>query len=257
MHKRLLLAALLAAALPAKAGLFDDTEARNQIINMRNDYNARFDKLEASARSQLELANQIEQLKAEIAKLRGQIEVLTYESEATQKRQKDFYVDLDNRLRRIESPAQATAGSEGAPDATGAAPATATAPKPAVDPAAESRDYEAALNQLRAGKYREALSGFEGFIKRYPSSSFQPSAYFWAGSAALQIKEVASATHYFKQVVNNWPDDPKAPDAMLGLANCQQTMGDEKAARKTLESLVQKYPASAAAKTAKQKLGKA
>lgn len=249
MHKRLLLAVLLAAALPARAGIFDDTEARNQIINMRNDYNARFDKLEASARSQLELANQIEQLKAEIAKLRGQIEVLTYDSEATQKRQKDFYVDLDNRLRRLETQPQPSA--EGAPE--GAAPAAAQAP---ADPAAETRDYEAALNQLKAGKYREAVSGFQAFIKAHPSSSFLPSAYFWAGSAALQIKEVASATHYFKQVANNWPDDPKAPDALLGLASCQQSMGDEKSSRKTLETVVQKYPASAAAKTAKQRLGK-
>jgi len=256
MHKRLLLAALLAAALPARAGLFDDTEARNQIINMRNDYNARFDKLEASARSQLELANQIEQLKAEIAKLRGQIEVLSYESEATQKRQKDFYVDLDNRLRRLETPPPPQASAEGTPEAAGPTPPAAP-PKPAVDPAAETRDYESALNLLKAGKYREALTGFENFIKRYPSSSFQPSAHFWAGSAALQIKEVASATHYFKQVANNWPDDPKAPDALLGLSNCQQTMGDDKAARKTLETLVQKYPGSAAAKTAKQRLGKA
>lgn len=251
MPKRLLLAVLLGAALPAHAGLFDDTEARNQIINMRNDYNARFDKLEASARSQLELANQIEQLKAEIAKLRGQIEVLTYESEATQKRQKDFYVDLDNRLRRIESPTPAAA-TDGSPDAAAGGPP----PKAPADPAVENRDYEAALNQLKAGKYREAITGFETFIKRYPSSSLQPSAYFWAGSAALQIKEVASATHYFKQVANNWPDDPKAPDALLGLANSQQAMGDDKGSRKTLETLVQKYPASGAAKTAKQKLGK-
>lgn len=248
MHKRLLLAVLLAAALPARAGLFDDTEARNQIINMRNDYNARFDKLEAGARSQLELANQIEQLKAEIAKLRGQIEVLTYDSEATQKRQKDFYVDLDNRLRRLETPAPV--GAEGGPGDPAAAPAA-----PA-DPAAETRDYEAALNQLKSGKYREAVNGFQNFIKVYPASAFLPSAYFWAGSAALQIKEVASATHYFKQVANNWPDDPKAPDALLGLSTCQQSMGDDKSARKTLESIVQKYPASAAAKTAKQRLGK-
>jgi tol-pal system protein YbgF len=254
MPKRLLLAALLAAALPARAGLFDDTEARNQIINMRNDYNARFDKLEASARSQLELANQIEQLKAEVAKLRGQIEVLTYDAEATQKRQKDFYVDLDNRLRRLESPVQA--GAEATTEGAAASTPAPTAAKPPADPAAETRDYEAALNQLKAGKYRDAVAGFERYIKGHPSSSFLPSAYFWAGSAALQLKEVASATHYFKQVANNWPDDPKAPDALLGLANCQQTMGDEKAVRKTLESIVQKYPASAAAKTAKQRLGK-
>jgi hypothetical protein len=59
----------------------------------------------------VDFANQIEAVKADIAKLRGQIEVLTYELEATQKRQKDFYVDLDNRcaswrqhLRPMPSP---------------------------------------------------------------------------------------------------------------------------------------------------------
>ncbi|MDY0011531.1 MAG: tol-pal system protein YbgF [Rhodocyclaceae bacterium] len=247
MHRKLLLAAALAAALPAQAGLFDDTEARNTIINMRNDYNAKFDRLEASARSQIELANQLEQLKAEIARLRGQIEVLNYDSEATQKRQKDFYVDLDNRLRRLETAGQPEAGGAAAPEA-GSAPAT--------DGAAETRDFEAALNLLKGSKYREAVVGFEAFIKAHPNSSFQPGAHFWAGSGALQLKEVASATYHFKQVANNWPDDPRAPDALLGLSTCQQSMGDDKGARKTLESIIQKYPASAAAKTAKQRLAK-
>jgi tol-pal system protein YbgF len=245
MQSKLLVAVLLAAALPAHAGVFDDTEARNAIINMRNDYNARFDKLEASARAQLELANQIEQLRAEVAKLRGQIEVLGYDSEATQKRQKDFYVDLDNRLRRLES-----GMIQQDPAAAGGVLT------PPADPAAEARDYEAALNLLKGGKFREAAAGFDTFIKTYPSSSFLPSAYFWAGSAALQVKEVASATHYFKQVATNWPEDPRAPDALLGLANCQQAMGDAKGMRRTLESVVEKYPASSAAKSAKQRLGK-
>ncbi len=173
MRRHLPLAILMAAALPAQAGLFDDSEARNQIINMRNDYNARFDKLEASARSQIELANQIEQLKAEIAKLRGQIEVLTYEADATQKRQKDFYVDLDNRLRRIEAPPSAAADAP----ADGSAPRAAAAP---ADPAAEARDYEAALNLFKAAKYRDAVAGFEAFIKGHPSSSFLPSALTYA-----------------------------------------------------------------------------
>ncbi len=178
MRRYLPLAVLMAAALPAQAGLFDDSEARNQIINMRNDYNARFDKLEASARSQIELANQIEQLKAEIAKLRGQIEVLTYESDATQKRQKDFYVDLDNRLRRIEAPP--VAASDAAPADGSARPANAPA-----DPATEAREYEAALNQFKAAKYRDAIGGFDAFIKAHPASSFLPSTNFWAGNAAL------------------------------------------------------------------------
>jgi TolA-binding protein len=65
----------------------------------------RLDKLEASSRAQLELANQIELLKAEIARLRGENEVLSNDLANANKRQKDFYVDLDNRLRKIETPA--------------------------------------------------------------------------------------------------------------------------------------------------------
>ena len=71
-----LLAGLLAGLLAsqAQAGLFDDEEARMRINQMRTELSARIDKLEASARAQLELADQIENLKAEIARLRGENE---------------------------------------------------------------------------------------------------------------------------------------------------------------------------------------
>ena len=175
------------AAGQAHAGLFDDEEARMRINEMRNEFNGRVSKLEAGARAQLELADQIEQLKTEIARLRGENEVLSNDLANAIKRQKDFYVDLDNRLRKLEPHAEA-APAAGAPPA--AAPAQAAAPAPAAappvtaaDPAAESRDYEAALTQLRGGKYKEAATGFIGFTKAYPNSSFQPNAHFWAASS--------------------------------------------------------------------------
>ena len=243
---RRLLPALLAGffTCQAHAGLFDDEEARVRIEDMRTKLSARLDKLEASARAQLELANQLEQLKSEIARLRGENEVLSNDLANTIKRQKDFYVDLDNRLRKIETPP--AAGAEAQP-----APAAAAA-----DPANENRDYEAALNLLRGGKYKEAAAGFMAFIKSYPNSSFQSSANYWAASAQLQMKDFAAAAEHYTRVASQWPDDNRAPDALLGLSNAQQALGDAKAATRSLEKLLAKYPSSSAAQIAKQRLKK-
>jgi len=233
-------ALLLLAALPARAALFDDDEARKRIDQLRVETDARLRNLEAASRGQIDLSNQIEALKAEVARLRGQIEVLTNEMEATQKRQKDFYVDLDERLRKLEP----QAGADSKP-----AGAAATA-----DPAAETRDYEAALNQFKSNRHKDALAAFLAFIKTYPSSAFLPSAHYWAGSAHYQLGEYKKAIDQFAKLAATWPDDPKAPDALLGQANCQQESGDAKGAKKTLETLVAKYPDSAAATVAKQRL---
>lgn len=248
------------AAGQAHAGLFDDEEARLRITEMRNEFNGRVSKLEAGARAQLELADQIELLKAEIARLRGENEVLSNDLANAVKRQKDFYVDLDNRLRKLEPHAEAAQAAGGQP---AAAPAQAAAPAPAApppvtaaDPAAESRDYEAALTQLRGGKYKEAATGFIGFIRRHPGSSFQPSAHFWAASSLYQLKDNAGAAEYYAKVANQWPDDNRAPDALLGLASAQQAQGDAKAATRSLERLVAKYPSSSAAQIARQRLKK-
>ena len=229
-----------AASLPARAGLFDDDEARQRIEQLRGQTNARLEKLEASQQGQLDLLNQIEALRAEVAKMRGQIESLTFELESAQKRQKDFYVDLDNRLRRLESqPAEE------------AKPAAA-----ASDPATETRDYESALNLFKTGKYKDSAAAFDSFIKNHPNGSFLPSAHYWAANSHYQLRNFNRASDLYRKVAVSWSNDAKAPDALLGLSTCQQETGDTKAARKTLESLVAKYPSSPAADIAKQRLKK-
>jgi tol-pal system protein YbgF len=237
---------LLSSAGPAQAGLFDDAEARNQIIELRKEFDGR---LENTSRGQLELANQNEQLRAEVARLNGQIEVLLNEVEMLKARQRDFYVDLDERLRRLE-PAAAAAAGEAAPSAT-----PSSTPSTAADPAAEAADYEAALGLLKSGKHREAQTAFEAFAAKYPASNSAPGAYFWAGNAALQTRDVAAATRNFNTVLARWPKNTVAPDAMLGLANSQQASGDATTSKRTLQSLVERYPQSNAAQIAKQRLG--
>lgn len=249
--KPLLAACLLSLAIPAHAGLFDDDEARRRLDQLRADTEARMEKLEEGSRAQMQLLNQMQALRDEIARLRGQLEVTANDLDQSQKRQKDFYVDLDTRLRKVEGSMTELNQKVTANTVAGARP-----PEPAVDPAQESRDYEAAVNALRGGKYVDASVSFRQFIKNWPKSAFQPSAHYWAAASLFQARDVETASDYYNKVVTNWPDDALAPDAMLGLASSQQELGDAKLARKTLEALVAKYPKSDAAKTAKQRLGK-
>ena len=86
-----------------------------------------------------------------MSRLRGQIETLNFELETAKKRQQDFYVDLDTRLRKFEAPAAGSAAVDGANPPNSA---------PTGDPAKEGQEYEAALNQFKAGKYKEAATGF-------------------------------------------------------------------------------------------------
>lgn len=253
MKTRLPLAALLIAATAQTAFAFmPDDEARRAVVQLRNDTEARFQKLESGSRGQLELANQLDELRGEVARLRGQVEVLTHELETAQKRQRDFYVDLDNRLRRLEPGAAGIhpAAPGTLPGATG--PATPQAP--VVDTAAESREFEAALGLVKEGKHADAFSALDRFTKTRPQSALLPGAHFWAGSSALQARNIGAAISHFNNVIERFPQDTRAPDAMLGLANAQQALNDPRAARRTLETLLEKYPASDAAQVAKQRL---
>lgn len=245
-------------ALPAQAGLFDDSEARNRIENVRIElieHGKRLDEVTATAnnatRSLLDLANQIEQLKTDVARLRGQVEVIAYELDAAQKRQKDFYIDLDSRLRKLES-ADDSETADDAGSADGAA-ATATA---APDPAAEMHDYEAALTLFKGARYKEAAAAFEGFIRQYGSSTLLPNAHYWAASAYYQQRQFQKAAGLFAKVAATWPTDAKAPDALLGQANSLRDSGDIKGARAALELIVEKYPNSTAAQAARPRLKK-
>ena len=103
--KSALMAALFAATLPltASAGLFDDEEARKAVMDLK----AKVAKLEADLKNlidtktdksaTLDLIAQGDQIREEVSRLRGQVEILLNEIQVAQKRQKDFYTDLDSR----------------------------------------------------------------------------------------------------------------------------------------------------------------
>jgi tol-pal system protein YbgF len=262
------------------AGMFDDEEARRQIAaqqlvitEMRNQaqaLEARTIRLEEGLANQpmLELQNQIEVLRQELNRLQGQIEVLSNENESNQKRQKDFYIDLDTRLRRIERPEESGPSESAAPSPhhAGEAPDTAEpdagpdaqSPAPVSIPptsdGGDTRAYDAAFDLFKAGKYKEAISHFSQFIQNHPGSSLAPSAHYWIGNSYYALRDFKNAISTQEKLIKTYPDSSKAPDAMLNIASSQQEMNNRTAAKKTLDTLIARYPSSDAAGKAKQRL---
>lgn len=240
----------LVFASAAHAALFDDEEARartealrKQVVNGQQAVDERLAKIETELRDRhalVELATQLDAMKADLARLRGQIEVLLNQAETADKRQKDLYLDIDTRLRKLEK------AQEGSGDKAADVPASPE----------ETKAYEAALNQFKLGNYPLAIAALQGLMVTYPNSKLAPNAQYWIGLAYAAQRDYKNSIAAQQKVLTSWPADAKAPDAMLNIANSQEALGDRRGAQKTLEALIDKYPTSQAAGPAKQRLQK-
>jgi tol-pal system protein YbgF len=239
MIKNMLAAALMAAfccaSLQAHAALFGDDEARKAILDLRTQVDA-LQQSKAESSAVLDLSNQNEQLRQEVARLNGQIEMLTNELANAQQRQKDFYVDLDNRLRKLEPQSVSVDG------------------KDATVQVSEQQSYDNALALFKSGNYKKSGAAFADFIQQYPQSAYAPSAQYWIGNAFYSQNDYRNAIAAQQTLIKKYPDNPKAADAMLNIASSYVALKDRKAAKKSLESLVAQYPNTPAAQTAKERL---
>jgi len=91
-------------------------------------------------------------------------------------------------------------------------------------------------------------------MTNFSSSELLPSAQYWIGNAYYAMRDYKSAIAGAAEVVRLWPENSKAPDALLNIASSQAELGQSNAARETLRTLVKKYPASSASEQAKQRL---
>ncbi len=229
----------------SQAAIFGDDEARKAIIELRQRLDAMQQANQRAAedtsqlrRSLLDLQAQIETLRQDQARLRGSNEQLLQQSSELQRRQKDIAQGVEERLKQFEPVAVTVDGQQFTADP------------------AEKRDFEAALEVFRAGKFADANKSFSAFIRQYPRSGYLPSARFWLGNAQYAERDYKEAIANFRSLLTATPEHARAPEAALSIANCQIELKDNRAARKTLEDLVKAYPRSEAAVAAKEQLSR-
>jgi tol-pal system protein YbgF len=243
----------LAFAGSGQAALFEDDDARKAILELRQKVEAQRQSLEGQLAEQLrksgeenaqlrrslvDLQNQIEASRAELARLRGQGEQVQRDLLDVQRKQGEAALSLDERLRKFEPTKVTVDGKEFV-----------------VEPA-ERKDFDAALALFKKGDFAGVQPLLVDFIKHYGNSDYRPSALFWLGNAQYATRDYKEAILNFRALLAQSPGHMRAPETLLSIANCQLELKDARAARKTLEDLVKAYPQSEAASAAKERLAK-
>jgi tol-pal system protein YbgF len=209
----------------------------------------------------VELLNQIAALRSEVQSLRGDLEQLQQQLEQERESNKNQYLDLDSRLRRLEGGA--------APGATAATqpPASASVATPVDRPpsvhgdagllattADERGAYQAAFDILKSGQYAESARQFQDFLARFPDGAYAPNALYWLGESYYVTQNYDLAQQQFQALLQRYPTHDKASAALLKLGLAQYGARQYDAAEATLTAVQQQYPGSDVARTAADRL---
>jgi TolA-binding protein len=207
----------------------------------------RVQRLEQLLESQglVDMYMQLQNIQQETRELRGQIEQQSHAIDGLKQRQRDLYLDIDRRLRRLESgavaPASPTPPTPATPDKPSPAPVSGSKPPPPpVDTAAADAAYRDAFNLLKEGRYDVAIKRFSAFLAKYPGSAYADNAQYWLGEA--------------NYVTRNYPQSQKLADALLKIGYCHYELDEMDKARLVLNRVVKQHPDSTAARLADNRL---
>jgi len=192
----------------------------------------------------------------EVRGLRGDVEKLRFDLDSMEKRNRDLYQDLDRRIAKLEGTAPSSGAAMSAPGAAASASSASSSPAAVENPSApeEEAAYLQAFDQLKGGRYDDAIRGFRGMIQKWPDGRYADNAWYWMGKAYYLKQDYAQAIQSFQTVVERYPKSPKAPDAMFDLAVSQGESRQKDQSRATLQRVVREYPTSNAANLARQRL---
>ena len=272
--------------------LFEDEGARKKLNDIQDQLNAlqssiefeineKFTNFEKSNKVDPKLINnfseRINSLFDDLAKLRGEVEVLTYSLQTSEERQKVLYKELNERLQKIEeseikiennvnsveSPTEnkplaqnnlIIQEDEVLPEiAPEPIPEAADLP-PLVDKNLEYQEFEDAKKLITATKYKEAFDALDKFVVNYPSSELLPEAKYNLGYTQFALKNYKAAINTFNKIVLEYPDNPIAPNSLYQVSNSQIQITRITKAKQTLRSLIKKYPNADIIPSAKKRL---
>ena len=114
--------------------------------------------------------------------------------------------------------------------------------------------YQQGLDAMKGGDAVKAREHFNKFLELHPKHKLAANAHYWLGETHYSQKNFEQAILEFQEVIKNFPEKEKVPAAMLKQGMAFTEMGDSKSAVYIYKKLVDEFPKSEEAKTAREKL---
>ena len=196
----------------------------------------------------------VQQLEADVRRLNGLLEEAAQALQILEAQSLERYVDLDRRLA-----SGAAAGVDESAGSTGGAPITAASETAATGRAIDAQEgeeaaYRASYELVREREFDDAVAAFTAFLADFPFGRYAPNAHYWLGELYLVLDppDPELARQNFKLLLNQYPFDPKVPDALYKLGRVQFIKGNRQRSKEYLGEVIREYPSHAAAQLARQ-----
>ena len=304
--KRILWAGLLILSFNTHAFL-EDEEAREKINDLQNQLNSlrseTLNSLEAKITdlqqilqggSLQQFNSKINEIFDDIAKIRGDVEVLQFNFESFEDRQKINYQDIENRFSRIEeeleslknnsqnkeellkettesnqalevqeNPVTSIESIQGdiaqeleSAEQQGVNSKVETGKDlpPLIDEEQELNMFNDAEGLMRSTKYKEAFELFDRFVTTYPKSQRLVEAKKNIGYIQFALKNYKASLNTYDKLIANHPSHELMPEILYGKANTEIQLTRITKAKQTLRKIIKEYPNASNIESAKKRL---
>jgi tol-pal system protein YbgF len=114
--------------------------------------------------------------------------------------------------------------------------------------------YDDAYTLYHQGRFEEAERRFEEFLAVAPPTELSDNAQYWIGAARLSRGDHRGSLAAFRRTVELYPEGNKVPDALFKMGQALEELGDPGEARGVYEELSRRFPDTAAAALALERI---
>lgn len=219
-------------------------ESKDKIVTIERDLKS---EISSVRKISADIQANIDSNKSEIQALNGKLDDVSLGAKKPGEDLSRYREDADKRIITLEDRVlklQATVDE--------LAKKISDAPAPKDVPVSPDALYMKGLETFKAGNMPGARDIFTRFLEQNPKHDLAANAHYWVGETLYSEKNYEPAIVAFQEVIKNYPQQPKAPAAMLKQAMAFRAINDAKSAKYVLKKLVEGYPKSEEAKKAKE-----
>jgi tol-pal system protein YbgF len=173
---------------------------------------------------------------------------------------------LNARLQRLEMEGSVPQPQQRTQARTTAAttPAASTTTRPAapapsqraLSGAAMAQKYRSAIELYGKGQIDNSRKTFQEVFDSEPNGELADNALYWIAETYFVTAKYSDALKLYERIVRDYSDENKAPDAMFKMGLAYVRLGDLALARTTFQQLINKYPYSTPASSAKLEINR-